>query len=265
MPATLSLTEAQVCTALRNVLLGILPVDVEVVRGQANRVPEPVGPDFVVFWPLLRGRLSTNIDTYTDNLVTGSIAGTVLTVAAVIRGSLAAGNPVYGANVAAGTYIAALGSGTGGVGTYTVAPAQTVASAMLACGTGAIEQPTEFTIQLDVHGPASADNAQLLSTLLRDQYAVEAFEAEFGDIAPLYTSDPRQLAFEDGEQQTEDRWIVEVHLQANPVVTVGQQFADQIQITTISAEMFKPVSALVFIYDQDGNFVFAETGSAIVA
>lgn len=59
---------------------------------------------------------------------TGAISGTTLTVSAVASGTLAVGQPVSGAGVTAGTVITALGTGTGGVGTYTVSASQTVAS-----------------------------------------------------------------------------------------------------------------------------------------
>lgn len=60
--------------------------------------------------------------------VTGSISGTTLTVTAVASGSLAPGQKITGTGIAAGTYITAKGTGTGGTGTYTVGIAQTVAS-----------------------------------------------------------------------------------------------------------------------------------------
>jgi|SRR5690606_27917801 len=60
--------------------------------------------------------------------VTGSIATTTLTVTEVISGELAVGMEISGDGVAAGTTITALGTGTGGTGTYTVSESQTVAS-----------------------------------------------------------------------------------------------------------------------------------------
>lgn len=61
---------------------------------------------------------------------TGAIATTVLTISAVDAGSapLAVGQQVTGPNIAADTYIASLGTGTGGVGTYNVNVSQTAAS-----------------------------------------------------------------------------------------------------------------------------------------
>jgi Baseplate J-like protein len=59
---------------------------------------------------------------------TASIAGTVLTVTAVASGTLAAGAEVIAPGVSDGTYIASVGTGTGGIGTYNLGLAQTVAS-----------------------------------------------------------------------------------------------------------------------------------------
>jgi len=59
--------------------------------------------------------------------VTATIAGTLMTVSAVASGSLHVGQTVQGAGVTLGTIITALGTGTGGVGTYTLSVASTVA------------------------------------------------------------------------------------------------------------------------------------------
>lgn len=61
-------------------------------------------------------------------VVTGSLAGTTLTVSAVGSGTLAVGQALNGAGIQPGTTITAFGSGSGGTGTYTVSVAQTVAS-----------------------------------------------------------------------------------------------------------------------------------------
>lgn len=57
--------------------------------------------------------------------VTGSIAGTTLTVTAVASGTLWVGQVLSGTGIASNTYITAFGSGTGGTGTYTVSTAPT--------------------------------------------------------------------------------------------------------------------------------------------
>jgi hypothetical protein len=58
----------------------------------------------------------------------GSIATTVLTVTGSPTGVIQVGMLISGTGVTAGTTITALGTGTGGTGTYTVSAAQTVAS-----------------------------------------------------------------------------------------------------------------------------------------
>ncbi|WP_444544289.1 phage neck terminator protein [Paraburkholderia adhaesiva] len=62
----LSLSESQAMAAVRAFLLAVLPHGTEVIAGQDNRVPPPVGVDFVVMTPVLRERLSTNVTTWRD-------------------------------------------------------------------------------------------------------------------------------------------------------------------------------------------------------
>lgn len=248
MATVLSLTETQTFAALRSVLngFGLLSSTqgetVPVIRGQANRVPEPSLPDYVVMWPLRRDRLSTDIDTYQDNIVTGSISANVLTVTAVTRGIAAAGQMIYGVGVTAGCQIVRQISGVpGGSGTYATTPTANVGSISLYLGTVSLLQPVDVVIQCDVHGPASADNAHIISTLIRDYVGAQAFADQGPGLVPLYTDDPRQIPFINGEAQYEERWIVDVHLQADPLVIVSQQFADQLHATAISVEAAYPV------------------------
>ena len=68
---------------------------------------------------------------YTTNcgaVVTASITGTTMTVTAVASGTLTVGQTVQGTGVTPNTMITALGTGTGGTGTYTVSTSQTVVS-----------------------------------------------------------------------------------------------------------------------------------------
>jgi len=59
---------------------------------------------------------------------TGSISTTTLTVTSVLSGTIAVGQAIFGQGIAQNTVITALGTGTGGAGTYTVSDSQTVAS-----------------------------------------------------------------------------------------------------------------------------------------
>jgi hypothetical protein len=72
---------------------------------------------------------STQINTTAaPAIVTGDISTTTLTVSAVTSGTLQIGQTIEGSGVTDGTIITAFGTGTGGVGTYTVSASQTVAS-----------------------------------------------------------------------------------------------------------------------------------------
>ena len=68
-------------------------------------------------------------------------AGTVLTVSAVTSGTIYLGMQVTGTGVTAGTRITAFGTGTGGIGTYTVNTSQEVTSTTL---TG--DLPSKITV-----------------------------------------------------------------------------------------------------------------------
>jgi len=61
-------------------------------------------------------------------VVTAAITGTTLTVASVTSGTLYVGQTIQGAGITTQTIITALGTGTGGAGTYTVNNSQTIAS-----------------------------------------------------------------------------------------------------------------------------------------
>jgi hypothetical protein len=62
---------------------------------------------------------------------TGSISGTTLTVSAVSSGTLHAGMTITNSTITSKTIITALGTGTGGVGNYTISSSQTVSSATM--------------------------------------------------------------------------------------------------------------------------------------
>jgi hypothetical protein len=73
---------------------------------------------------------------YTNAVFTGSITGNVLTVTAMTVGSLGVGQTVLGNGVVVGTTIVALGTGTGGVGTYTVSLGQITSSTQMSTTNG---------------------------------------------------------------------------------------------------------------------------------
>jgi hypothetical protein len=73
-------------------------------------------------------RYTWRISTPAAAIFRGGISGTTLTVATVTSGTLAVGQQVFGVGVTNETVITALGTGTGGAGTYTINISQTIAS-----------------------------------------------------------------------------------------------------------------------------------------
>lgn len=67
----------------------------------------------------------------------------IMTVTGVSSGTLAVGQPVSGSGVTAGSYITGLGTGTGGVGTYTISAAQQFNSATVTAVGG---EETQFYV-----------------------------------------------------------------------------------------------------------------------
>lgn len=233
--ASVSPTQTQIFKTLGDFIIAAIP-GLLVIQGQQNYVGEPSEGDFAVMWATFRARLATNLDETSDTLFTGDISGATLTVTSVNYGDLSVGRTVFGTGVAANTAITALAGGTGGVGAYTVSPAQNVPSGPLAAGQMDVTQQTEVTIQIDFHGPSSADNAQIVATLIRDPWGVAQFEQSGLDIAPLYAVDPKQVPFINAQSQYETRWIVEAVVQANQAVSVPQQYADALEVGIISVD-----------------------------
>jgi hypothetical protein len=76
-------------------------------------------------------RYSWRISNPSNASFTGSISGTTLTVTAITGGTIGINQALFGINVTPETVITALGTGTGGIGTYTINQTQTVASTLM--------------------------------------------------------------------------------------------------------------------------------------
>ena len=167
MPALVNLGDTEIMTAVRAVLLHLLPPGVEVIRAYGNRVPQPVTPDFCVLSELRRERLSTNRDKDTDIRLVGGIDGETLVVTS--GPALLPGYTLYGAAVIAGSVV------TGTLeqpGAYTVTPPQVVpAGSRIFAGRHAMLQPVDVVYQCDVHGLDSNRHAWAIHTTWRGSNA----------------------------------------------------------------------------------------------
>ena len=76
-------------------------------------------------------RYTWRIATVTAAVFTGVVSGTTLTVTSVNSGTLAVGQHFFAVGALQETVITALGSGTGGTGTYTLGLSQTIASSQM--------------------------------------------------------------------------------------------------------------------------------------
>lgn len=227
----IDLFESDVFTVLRAFLLSCV-INAEVVRGQDNRVPEPLNGDFITMTPILRERIHNNIHDYVDSLFVGSIAGTTLTITETLLGSLFVGVNIYGVDVLPNTIVTAvLGSGQ-----YTVSQSQTVSSRTIAGGVKTMLNPVKMTIQCDIHGAFSCDNAHIITTAFRDVYACDKFAESNKHVYPLFSSEPKQMPFNNSEQQVEERWVVDLTVQVNPIVTISQQFFDALTTIVTNAQ-----------------------------
>jgi hypothetical protein len=103
--------------------------------------------------------------------------------------------------------------------------------------TRADTQATQVTIQVDTFGPLSGDHAQIIQTMFRSDWGVDQFVTSGFDVTPLYTSEPRQMKFWDESSQVQQRWTTDCSLQANPIVTVPQDFADQLTVGVINVDV----------------------------
>lgn len=250
---TPSVTLSDVQTQLKAFLTAVLPakgpdgVSLDIITAQQNRIPAPRGSSYVIMTPIRQERIETNVDTYTDAVFTGSIAADQMTITAVdprFTVELGIGSQMFGVGVLPGTIITALGTGAGGIGTYTVSQSQTIASETLSAGTQQIQQATKFTIQMDFHSAdySAGDLAQTVTTLMRDAFAFDQFANQSPDygVRPLLADDAKQLPFLNDSKQIEWRWVVEALLQANVIVSVPQQFADAVEVTLIDVEVEYP-------------------------
>jgi hypothetical protein len=240
---TPSPTQNEVFDVLQAFILDVCPVTSPAWQAwlaDNNRVSAPRVGNYVMMSPLRVPRLRTNIASDQDCKFTGSIAGTVLTVTELASGVIRAGATLFGTGVTTNTKIV---SGPGGVGSYVIDTSQTVSSRVLSAGARSVEQGAEFVVQLDFHSDdtSAVDAANAFSTLFRDPYGVDFFEAYAVAngkpvVVPLYGDDPKQMPFINENQQWEWRWVIEAHLQVNETVVVPQQYADIITPVPVSVE-----------------------------
>lgn len=97
-------------------------------------------------------------------------------------------------------------------------------------------QSKDWRVQLDIYGDNAADVAAMLATVLRADVSYDWFSEHGHVIRPLYAEDPRNMAFINDAMNYEARWMLEVHLQANPTTTLPQQFAESLHVGLVEVD-----------------------------
>lgn len=145
-----------------------------------------VEPTFATFLSNISGltqKFYCCFDVLGDANFTGTIAGTTLTVSAVTSGHLAVGQYITGTGVTINTMITALGTGAGGVGTYTVNNTQTVGSeTMTSTNTYSAYKGLKAAIY---HIPAPTDPETVYAAAQEFALILNANPSETNKLAPF--------------------------------------------------------------------------------
>jgi hypothetical protein len=103
--------------------------------------------------------------------------------------------------------------------------------------TTSVEEGIDVSLQIDCYGPSSADWAAALASLWRDQYGCSALGPS---CQPLYADNARMIPLIDSEEQYEERWSIDAHLQWNPDTTLAQQYANVAEVTLVNVQEAYP-------------------------
>ncbi len=106
-----------------------------------------------------------------------------------------------------------------------------------------ITRPAQLVIQLDFYGATAMDNANIVNTSLRDNFAADYFTTTEIDLQTLYCDDAIQLPVISGEAQYIERWSMTCNLQMNPIITTILQTANSLNINVIDAEIIQTATA----------------------
>ena len=98
----------------------------------------------------------------------------------------------------------------------------------------------EARIQLDFYGVAAPDVTQIVSRLIRTDYACQQFAASGVDMQPLYSEEPRNTTMLNAESQYQERWTMDLIAQFNPIVEVPMDFAAQLAINLVDVDVKYP-------------------------
>lgn len=106
-------------------------------------------------------------------------------------------------------------------------------------GVETMSHTSQWRVQLDCYGEGSGDMANVISTVFRSEWACEIFRDTGYMVRPVYSTDPRQTYYIDGEAQYGERWTIDVTMLFEDGVGVDMYFFDSATITPISVDTIK--------------------------
>jgi hypothetical protein len=92
---------------------------------------------------------------------------------------------------------------------------------------------TELRVQLDCYGSDANMWKDILAQVLRSPYGCDNLAPL---LSPLYASDPIRMDLVNGEEQYEQRWMLEAVLQYNPVVSVPQDYFNEVDVSLVDVD-----------------------------
>ncbi len=87
-------------------------------------------------------------------------------------------------------------------------------------------------IQIDFYGSDSGNQCAAVKGIYRTPWTTDQFPA---NIQPLYCDDGRQMPLITGEEQYENRWTLTASLQYNPIVSLPQESAIELDVAEVIA------------------------------
>lgn len=83
----------------------------------------------------------------------------------------------------------------------------------------------DYIIQIDCYGNNSGNTINIINLLFRSDY----FDSS--GIVPFYTSEPRQLTWEDSTRLMVERWHMDLHISYNPTASIETESAIELNVT----------------------------------
>lgn len=106
-------------------------------------------------------------------------------------------------------------------------------------GKEVMSHTSQWRVQLDCYGEGAGDMANIISTVFRSEWACESFSDTGYMVRPVYSTDPRQTYYIDGESQYGERWTIDVTMLFEDGIGVDMYFFDSASVTLTPTDTIK--------------------------